>query len=272
MSLRLRYWSCSKIADWVRGAPKPGCATSKGWNDWNKKAKTAHPIRYWVVEEMFDRLQNFVSWPWDIYNTLRYHINNRWVDRTHLLDCRLEKGRWHEYDTRLLHGAFEGLVDFVEIQQAMHHYVCSKENEKKYNMPWYRRRPLQLGVWRSPESGMDYLNWASTLTNDHGDNPDQLTPQALAARETISLYHWWKDVRPLRRDPMDLSGWSEWCERRRENLDEDDYWGDWSDQTTEERTETHRILEISNEIEQQQQDEDTEMLIRLVRLRERLWT
>jgi hypothetical protein len=78
---------------------------------------------------------------------------------------------------------------------------------------------------------------------------------------------------------MELSGWSAWCDRRREKLaddDEDRKWlgllGSGDNESEEERAETSRILDLSNEIEKQQQEEDEQMMIRLIKIRHHLWT
>jgi hypothetical protein len=44
------------------------------------------------------------------------------------------------------------------------------------------------------------------------------------------------------------------------------------DETTDEQAETRRILDLLREIEKQQDDEDTEMMIRLIKVRNHLWT
>ena len=77
-------------------------------------------------------------------------------------------------------------------------------------------------------------------------------------------------MHPNRPDPMDASGWSEICSRRREQGQS--LFSSLSDKTAEEAEETAKALELCNKIEQQYDDEDTEMLIRLVKVRKSLWT
>ena len=283
--MKSNYWSCSNFADILRGTPKPGSATSQGWRQWTKEAKAAHPIRFWLAEEALGKLQDILWWPYERLKDTRYYISNRWIHKTHMLDGKLEKGSWHEFQERILFCNFESFVDFVEIEQAWHHVMWSDEARKKYNVPWWRKTNLlRFGKWRCPSAALDYLDWASNLVHDEisSSDPDygKPTPQALAAMETISLYHWWKDIRPLRKDPSDLSGWSRLCEinkqkAKAENPDDDDngIWGlDRKNETPEERAETTRVLQLSNTIEEEQHAEDDEMLCRLVKLRRNLWT
>ena len=52
------YWSCSALADWLRGTHKPTAETSTGWRDWENAAKLAHPFRYWMADEALDYIQD----------------------------------------------------------------------------------------------------------------------------------------------------------------------------------------------------------------------
>lgn len=273
------YWSCTKFADWVRGTPKPMSGTSKEWKDWKRLAKKKK-FRYWLAEEGLDGIQNFIFWPKNRIEDIRHYIDNRWVAKTHALTSNLKKGQFHEFDTCLLHSMFDSLVDFVEIEQAWMNRGWSDEGHKKYHIPWYRAIfPLQR--WRSPESGIEYLNWAASLKyNDDWvkkDDPDygKPTTQALGAQETLQLYNWWKEVRPKRPDPMDAIGLSEYYDQRHKNSkehDEDDFLFDSENETEEERDQWRKLHDICQKIENKHEEEDTEMLIRLVKLRGHLWT
>lgn len=276
--MKSNYWSCSKFADWIRGTPTLPSGTAQEWNAWKKSAKK-NPFRYWLAEELLDHIQNFFSWPKNCLITLRCYCGNRWVSKTHVLASRLKPGQWHDFDTRLLHSAFDSLVDFVEIEQAWHHVICSDEAYKKYRRPWYRRL-FRLQQWRNSEAGLEYLKWATSLKHDEDwvnkNDPDfgKPTNQALAAEETIALYKWWKEDRPKRLDPMEASGWSDYCDERRNKAKEqdNDLWLDFEDETDEEKTRSHKIHAICNKMEREQDEEDTKMLIRLVKLRKNLWT
>lgn len=265
------YWSCSKIADWIRGITKPRFGTAKQWRIWERSARHKR-FRYWLAEKGLDYLQNFLNWPKNRLNALRHYCDNRWIVKTHALTSHLKPGQWHDFDTRMLHSAFDSLVDFVEIEQAWHHLACSDQN-KKHRIYCFRR-------WRNPEAGMEHLDWAASLLQDEdwvGKNDPNFgkpTPQALAATETIALYRWWKEARPKRTDPMDSSGWSDYCDKRRKNTQaqDDDIRLDIEDETDEEKALAHEILAICHKIKYEQDEEDSNMLIRLVNLRKNLWT
>lgn len=274
------YWSCTKFADWVRGTPKIPAGTEKEWRAWENIAKKKK-ARYWLAEEGLDHLQNIINWPRNRLQDARYYIDNRWISKTHALTSTLKKGQWHEFETRLLYSTFDSLVDFVEIELAWFHMACSDEAYKKYKAPWYHSI-LCLSTHRNPESGIEYLNWAASLRHDEDwvdpNDPDfgKFTNQALAAQETIVLYRWWKEVRPTRQDPMEASGWSAYCDERRQKAEVQGF--DLilpvleEDETEEEKARTRKILEVCHRMESEQENEDTEMLVRLIKIREHLWT
>ena len=172
---------------------------------------------------------------------------------------------------------FNELVDFVEIEQAWHHCMWSDDAKTKFDVPWWRKGWLRWRTWRCPEAGMEYLRWASGLTvgEDMGAKPDskgygEPTHQAKAAREIIELYTWWTTVYPDRKDPMDLSGWSTYCEESRA-ANGGSIWG-IINKTPARQKESRRLLKLCNKIEQEQNDEDTAMLKRLIDVRHSLWT
>ena len=261
--MKFNDWSYSKFADWLRGTPKPLAGTTEEWNAWEKTAKRKK-IRYWLAEESLNYLQNFVCWPANRIKDVRNYISNRWVSKSHALTSNLERGKWHEFDTRLLHAVFDELVNFVEIEQAWMLAISSEEEDKKYKTPWYRTL-FHIGVWRCPEAGIAYLEWAAELKHD-SDWTDKKDPnfgeptfQALAAQETLALYKWWKNERPKRRDPMEASGWSDYCEKRRKaaKANGDDTFSSSFITNKEDEESSRNILDLSHKIENEQEEEDT---------------
>jgi hypothetical protein len=275
--MRASYWSCSKFADWLRGTPKLSAGTGKEWRLWREAAKETHPIRYWIVEEGLDYAQNFVNWPADRFHDIRYYINNRWVSHSHRLTAHprdIKPGSWCDVGNRFLPCLFNELVDFVEIEQAWHHCLWSEEERKKYEVPWWRRSFLRWRTWRCPEAGLEYLRWASTLTNEEFLDEDEKhlaepTYQAKAAKEIIELYTWWTEVYPKRPDVHDASGWTAYCDMRRAKGYD---LFDMDDKTESEAKQCREALEKSQALELQYEQEDEEMMIRLIKIRQSLWT
>jgi hypothetical protein len=272
------YWSCSKFADWLRGTAKPQVGTGKEWRLWKEAAKETHPVRFWIVEEGLDYLQNVVNWPMDRIHDVRYYINNRWITRSHALTAHardIRPGDWCDVGNRFLPCLFNELVNFVEVEQAWHHVMWDKAARKRFAVPWHRR-VLRFRTWRCPEAGLAYLDWAGSLTisEDWGVEPGskeygQPTRQAVAAREIKDLYTWWKEVYPARPDIHDASGWTAYCEMRREKGYEI---LDFEDKTEAEAEQCRTALDKTQEIEKAYNDEDEAMMIRLIRVRDSLWT
>jgi len=275
MAWKSSYWSCSNFADWLRGESKPEAGTGKEWAEWKKASKEKHPFRYWLAEEGLDHIQDFVTWPERKLNDVRYYINNRWVSRTHALTAHprdIPRGEWRDVGNRFLPCLFNELVDFVEVEQAWHHVMWDEEARKKYETPWWRKGWLRWRSWRCPEAGIDYLKWAMTLTNkefiEEGEQ-EEPTYQAKAAKEILELYTWWKEVYPKRPDPHDASGWTAYCEMRRKR---GAHFLDLEDKTPEEAEQCRVALDKTQEIEKAYNDEDEAMMIRLIKIRESLWT
>lgn len=275
---RIHYWSCSSFADWVRGTPKSGAKTAEDWDAWRRDSKRAAPWRYWIAEEGLDKLQDVVYYPNDLYHTVRYYIANRYISHTHALTAHpkdIARGNWCDVGNRFLPCMFNELVDFIEVEQALHHVAWDKEAREKYGAPPRFLRSWR--TWRSPEAGLDYLRWAAELTNeewlDEGSKHlAEPTSQALSAREMLELYNWWKNIYPNRPHPHDVSGWTAYCEERRAARTEDS--GSlvalYSDDPNKERV--RAMLDECNRIEAEYEEEDLQMMIRLLKIRKHLWT
>jgi len=279
--MRNHYWTCSKFADWIRGTTKGGAKTSEGWNEWEKRAKRDYPIRYWLAEEGLDILQKiFYFIPDQLYN-VKYYINNRWVTRSHALTAHardIKPGNWCDVGHRFLPCLFNELVDFVEIELAWWHIAWAEKDEKrKYNAPFWATGWFRWRTWRCPQAGLDNLKWQSELRHtvddgwEEGDpNVGKPTPQAERAMEVLALYKWWTEVYRNRPDPHDVSGWSEYCDRKRQEGGSMSFFTETKD--PELRAFGDLALKKTHEIEEAYEKEDEEMMIRLIKVRHALWT
>jgi hypothetical protein len=179
---------------------------------------------------------------------------------------------------RFLPCLFNELVDFVEIEQAWHHCLWSDEMKTKYNVPWYRKGWLRWRTWRCPEAGMEYLTWAAGLKVDESMavNPGEKgygepTYQAKAAKEIIELYTWWTTTYRNRPDPYDASGWTDHCEAMRVKYP-GKMFASLNTKDKEDRKASDKAHNLLRKIEAAYEKEDEQMMIRLIRIRESLWT
>lgn len=280
--MRNNYWTCSKFADWLRGTTKLKAGTSEEWNEWESRAKSAYPVRWWLAEEGLDHLQKFIMWPADKLYAIKYYVNNRWITRTHALTAHpsnIKPGDWCDVGNRFLPCMFNELVDFVEVELAWWHLAWSPEERPKYNMPWWAVGWWRIRTWRCPQAGLDNLAWQMSITakEDYGLNPGdkgygEPTLQAKNAAEVLALYKWWTEVYPNRPDPHDASGWSRYCDLRREEEGEGHRWIGVESKNPETRKLGKRALDLSSKIEAQYEKEDEQMMIRLIKIRNSLWT
>lgn len=282
MASRSQYWSCTKFADWIRGTPKGDAKTSAGWREWNRTSREKNPIRYWIAEEALDRIQDAVMWPIDKLYDAKYYINNRFITRTHSLTAHsrdIKSGHWCDMGDRFLPCLFNELVNFVEVELAWKNIAWDEKAREKYKSPWYATGWWRFRTWRSPQAGIDHLMWEINLVKDRewGVNPGddeygELTDQAKTAMEVYTLYRWWKEIYPARQDPHDESGWSAVCEQGRLNSAEGGFADFLDNKDPEFQRAKDQAHERLREIEEQRREEDTAMLIRLIKVRGSLWT
>lgn len=266
---RTNYWSCTDFADWLRGTKKPGSASGKGWRLWREKAKKAHPFRYWLADKGLDKMQDVVLFPADAIHAGKCYIRNRFIDKTNALTAHrkhIKPGDYSNVSYRMLPCMFDTLVDFVEMEKA---WMMKISDPDKYKLPWWQKiKAIRLNLKPDKKLGMEHLEWEAALTYTE-NGVEKPTPQALAAREIIDLYIWWTEVYSNRPDPMDASGWSAYCELHRKSGY--DLFDDTpiTPEMEEMKDAAHKS---SSELEELYENEDTEMLIRLVKVRRSLWT
>ena len=279
MAQHSNYWSSSPFADWIRGTKKLSAGTSEEWDEWTTQAQIKHNFRYWLAEEALGNIQDFVTWPVRKLYDIKYYINNRWVTRTHSLTAHprdITPGQWKDVGNRFLPCLFNELVDFVEIESAWSHVAWgNKEDRAKYDPPFYATGWFRWRTWRSPQAGLDHLDWAMTLTNEEWLDEDKKgeavpTSQALAAKELKELYTWWTVTYPNRPDPYDASGWTAYCELSRLANGGKLFFGRKKDPASKKTSD--KAMKLLDKIEKAYEKEDTEMLIRLIKARHSLWT
>jgi hypothetical protein len=278
MAQHTRYWSCSSFADWLRGTKKLSVGTSEEWDEWRTTAKMRHNFRYWLAEEGLDYIQDFVTWPVRKIYDVKYYINNRWVTRSHSLTAHprdIKPGQWRDVGDRFLPCLFNELVNFVEIETAWMQIAWNSEERHKYNPPFWASGWFRWRTWRCPEAGLDNLKWQSELIHNEDYCKDQPyymkpTPQAVKAQEILDLYKWWTEVYPNRPDPHDASGWTAYCELSRLSNGGKMNWS--ADKTPELKKASKLAHKELQKIEAQYEKEDTDMMIRLIKVRHGLWT
>jgi hypothetical protein len=280
--IRVRHYNSLPFFEWLRkkvGIDKPTALGWDEWDDWKQQTRKNHPIGWFLTETLPKWLEKPVDVVKGPFEDTRIYLTNRFVTKTHILPTYLSVGKWHEFDERLMHGMFGALVDFVEVELAWQVLMWKEANElKEYGVS----KPAWWKESRSAKAGLEELEWAASLTHSEDEGLEagdprigQPTGQALAAQETLALYKWWTETRPSRGDSWDTSGLQSHWDAMQTKYGGDGFsWliGSEKKMTEEEDAEYRRLSSVKSQLEKQWSDEDTEMMIRLVKLRKSLWT
>ena len=183
LKFRNRYWTCTKLADIIRGEKKPFALSFEDWDIWKEKQRKERPWRYWMSDTVLRKLQNLIYYPSDLWYSVRCYLKNRYLTQTHNLKTGLKKGEWYDLDTRILYGLFNELVEFVEIELA-------------HLNKWDRNKKYKFKNGRSIESAYDYFEWANNLPEE------SYRTQREDSIKIKELYEWWTKQRPNRDDPL----------------------------------------------------------------------
>lgn len=239
----------------------PVAASSKEWRELGERQKKVSPIIYWITEEGFDIVQNTLYFPHDVYRNVYAKLHNIFISKTQYIKTKLPRGQWHESEERILHGLCELLVDFIENEKAHMYDMGRVWDEDKTFVEIKDRR----------EAGLQHLEWEIGLVHEKEElleaNYDLIgkpTDQAENAKDLKEIYLWWKDIRPNRPNPMDVSGWSEYCASKKDIFD--------TEEDEDKQKQVRAMLKECTKLEREDDDEDTEMLIRIIKGRRGMWT
>lgn len=226
-------------------------------------------------------------------------IRYRTYDRYNIIKIHSLEPSYYDIDTRLLHGMFSLLVDYVEIEKANLERLFGDEG--LYDRPcfrkWYYRiyrkiRKLFVNI-SSRDLGLAYLDWEISNLD-----PSFPANQRDYAKEVKELYLWWVDdylKREQEEEKVGLISFWDRMTKKYEKVKLDTKGGNvkqlsgrscyflereaddrnWvlKSRLNEEEAQTERaLLEAVWKLEQDRFEEDTAMLIRLVNVRGALWT
>lgn len=248
------------------GIDKPYALSWDGWDDYEVAAKKKAPIVYWFGDTFLPKLKTVVTWPYTKLCDARYFLYNGFVAKTRSMTSTLEFGAYHEVDTRMLHCTFDTFVDFIEIEKAWMNVAFSDEAKKQFKVPFWRRMYLlRWAAWRCPEAGLAHLKWEI----EECDHPSQ----SESAKEQLALYNWWK-ARSSRPDPWDVPAKvsNEIDAIYGKEISRDWFFSERSKINDFHKDKYRSALDEASALEQKYQDEDDEMLLRLIKIRHHLWT
>lgn len=250
-----------QFKNWMDYNP-PGALTSKGWRLFKDEFKRNAPVRYWIKNTLRYKYYLPITWK---YKAVKEWVRYRTYDRYHVVKTGLPPG-YVGVEQQLLHSSFNLLKDFVEVELAWHTYAWSDERKKsgffeRHFTFIYRL----LNPFRSREWAMKYFDWASTLDDPNLPPHERCDHQARDAREIRELYLWWVDKRPTRKE-FETPEYSDQGLGIMSSLDDD------FDRNAEDFKAFSNVMAQNEDLNKQWDEEDTEMFIRLIKVRKSLWT
>ena len=214
---------------------------------------------------------------WLKYNT-PYRDIERWIafrtyDKYNVIKIPSLSPNYYDKDTIILHGMMDLLVEFVEVEMPAWYFYDLRQNLTllggiKWKIQHLFRQP------RSREFGIQALrNMKENMQQSEVDR---------YVDDCVAIYTWWKDVRPNRKEPEELSGLNEFykdhprwritkCLKDLEQLVTGI--GSYHENFTEEDDKIlGELCQETDRIENEQLQEDNEMLHRLIEIRIFMWT
>jgi len=177
-------------------------------------------------------------WWWDCWlrrkwDSISAWVMNRFWYKWNRIHIKTLDEQWHDRDYVLMHAMFQILVDFVEGED--------------------------------PRVLVDDPNYLQGETEP--STIAAIERQEANRKELKALYLWWKNVYPNRKDPIETA----------DSPNFDDMWGNdaakrkaWDE--SEAGKKWHEACQKSWEFDDLCDKEDTEMMIRLIKVRHSLWT
>jgi hypothetical protein len=143
---RSRYWSCSKLADFIRGEKKPYALPFEEWDEWDNRMREERPTRYWLSDKVLNKIQDVLLFPWDLWREIKHWYRVSYVIKAHTLDTGLKPGIYYDLDHRILHACFNEFCKYVD--KCREYIQVEEELDKLYN--WWKETYLKRDEpWRT---------------------------------------------------------------------------------------------------------------------------
>jgi hypothetical protein len=231
----------------------PVSLSATGWRLYEKEFQQKAPVRYFLSKNLN---LNFLRPVTTFYENAVDWARLRTIAKFHTVKTGLKPG-YYEVEKILLHSSFNLLKDFVEVELSW--------SQKAWEGPKIRFPRIQKYFHRDAEAALSHLKWAAGLDDPALPIQQQNHRQAAAAREILALYDWWVNVRPARKEE-ELPIYNDQGLGILAVLDDD------FDQDAADYKSFQELMEHNRDLREKWEEEDTEMLTRLVKVRTHLWT
>lgn len=248
----MRSWK--KFKKWMAYNP-PYSLSASEWRSFNEEFTERAPIRRFFHDTM-PKFFRPVAWA---YSDVRNWIVYRTIFRYHVVKTGLKPG-YHQVDERILYSSFSMLKHYVEHDIAYQEFVWDYDRAPTWieKLPYYRH-----WGFNKPELGINHLRWEATLDDPSLPAQQQSPDQAKSSREILELYEWWVNKRPSRPEGINLDYDTQGCEMG--PLDED------FDKTAPDYVLYKQEMGKFYDLQDTWDDEDDNMLQRLIKIRRSIW-
>lgn len=174
-----------KVFRWLKYNP-PGYLTMEGWDLFDKEFRRKAPVRYFLkkIARLVQQLVRLLR------KNFREKILFRFFIKYHILTTGLPPG-YSFFDERLLHGSFNEFCAFIE-DDYIHQHFSVKDRWYLY-IPYFRkksrisRRSLILDLYQEKKR----------IVQDSSLSSDEIRHARLTL-DVLELYYWWQVKRPQR--------------------------------------------------------------------------
>lgn len=251
-------------------------------HEWRQEYKATRPIAFYFAETVpsyFTRIKGMWG---DFTYTVSDTYDNYFIRRTDKYDTGFKRHEFNTPDETMLPAMFNQLAAHVEST-----YSKRWLNWKSTRLPrterdndpdvkyWKKiRRNAEWGeifkrkLYRNKEYAIAMMHEILSRQYESPIDEDELE-EFKNMLETFTLYMWWTVVRPARKEADAESG----LDAIRERFDAKYGTHEWSysNLDADEQHEYSEIISISTELNRTREDEDTEMMCRLVKARQNIW-
>ena len=225
---------CRKVLKKIAPYETPLALSWSDWRKWREETKSNHPIAYFL----FDEAPSWISSKWNTITGTYYNLKSKYITKHHHI--RIDVDRFMSYNS-------EG-----------------KPSYKNYH-------------WYDADTRLLYVNFQILVDFMEQEEPGEIidwsqTPEHKRVWDELNeIYNWWINVRPKREEENPYPSLSDYTgfDNREDELD---LLFDVNKYDTPGYKAYHEACIKYNELENEWNNEDTEMLIRLITIRNHMWT
>lgn len=211
--------------------------TSDDWVRYNEYGKEKHPYIHKFIT-IIGKIDTWFAVKSMQLTDPYWYLYHRFYKKSHMIDSKLDKGRWYETGHLMLHAMMSELAYYIE--------------EIKDGYPW------ELKELDKKNKGLP-----NSIDGEDENSIGMADSQWKDMKEAYEIYSWWKNDFPKKEKAVDDIN-----NERKHTYHGGDMMKILSDRTHSEHN--MKVYEKHRKAEKELTDETTEMLIRLIKVRDGL--